>query len=209
MNILIADDHAVVREGVKRILMSLDNIEIIDESAEGFDALNKMADRFYDLVILDISMPGVNGLDILRNIHSKRIQSKVIVLSLYSQMQYAIHAINLGAYGYISKDIVYEELNYAIKKIIEGEKYLPPDIQRKITEANSNCLLIMPTDLLTKTELKMYALMVRGKSDEEIAESETISENTARNFRVKILKKIGVKNQSELILYANRNKYIN
>jgi two-component system invasion response regulator UvrY len=124
MKILIADDHAIVREGVKQIVKSLPEVTLIDEAWEGYQALEKIKAEEYDLVILDISMPGLSGLDILQNLKHRNLKTNVLILSLYPQEQYAIRAFKLGASGYLSKNSAFEELTEAIKKISAGGKYI-------------------------------------------------------------------------------------
>ena len=124
MNILIADDHAIVREGVKQIIKTLPEVNLIDEASDGNIAYTKILSKNYDLVVLDISMPGITGLDLLQRMKNKDIKTNVLILSFYPQEQYAIRAFKLGASGYLSIDSASEELSLAIRKIAAGGKYV-------------------------------------------------------------------------------------
>ena len=123
MKILIADDHSIVREGLKQYVKTLDEVKLIDEAVDGNDAWIKIKDGDYDLVILDVSMPGMSGLDVLQKIKERNLPTRVLILSVHPQEQYAFHAFKLGASGYLSKDSASEELTLAIKKIKSGGRY--------------------------------------------------------------------------------------
>ncbi len=124
MKILIADDHSIVREGLKQYVKTLNEVKLIDEAVDGNEAWTKIKDGDYDLVILDVSMPGISGLDVMQRIKEKKLPTRVLILSVYPQEQYAFHAFKLGASGYISKDSASEELTLAIKKIATGGRYI-------------------------------------------------------------------------------------
>jgi two-component system invasion response regulator UvrY len=132
MKILIADDHAIVREGLKQYVKTLDEVKLIDEVDEGNEAWTKIKDGDYDLVILDVSMPGMSGLDVLQKIKERNLPTRVLILSVHPQEQYAFHSFKLGASGYLSKDSASEELILAIKKIASGGRYIASAFAEKI-----------------------------------------------------------------------------
>ena len=208
LKILIADDHAIVREGIKQILKSMQDVDFIDEASEGYDALAKIINVGYDLVILDISMPGLSGLDILQKMREKNIKSRVLVLSLHPQEQYAMRTFKLGASGYLSKNSAYEELIKAINKIVSGGKYVSADLAEKVLfndyEKNKNS----PHDCLSEREFQVMILLAKGKSNKEIAKEIIISDKTVSSYRARILQKMSMKNNADFTLYAVRNNLI-
>src|ERR1035437_4162404 len=132
MKVLIADYHVIVRGGLKQILSGLKITSVIDETGDGHEALTKIEENNYDLVILDISMPGMSGLDILKTMKDRNETAHVLILSIYPQEQYAIRALNLGASGYLCKDSIYEEIQTAIKKIASGGRYISSSLAESI-----------------------------------------------------------------------------
>jgi len=208
MKILIADDHAIVREGLKQIVKTLPEVTLIDEASEGNEALLKIKEVGYDLVILDISMPGMSGLDILQRISSRNINTRVLMLSLHPQEQYAIRAFKLGASGYLSKDSAFEELTTAIHKIAAGGKYVSPAFAEKLifTDPEQG-----PQDLhdsLSEREFQVMIMLAKGKTVVEIAKEIFISDKTVSTYRSRIMEKMGMKKNTDLTLYASRNNLI-
>ncbi len=208
MKILIADDHAIVREGIKQILKTLEDVSIIDESSDGIDAFSKILKVGYDLVILDISMPGLTGLDILQKMRDKNIKSKVLILSLHPQEQYAVRTFKLGALGYLSKNTAFEELNLAITKIVEGGKYVSADLAEKVLFNDFEKDEKPIHEPLSEREFQAMLLFAKGKTGKEIAQEMFISDKTVSTYRVRILKKMGMKYNADLTLYAIKNNLI-
>jgi two-component system invasion response regulator UvrY len=208
MKILIADDHAIVREGVKQIVKSLPEVTLIDEAWEGYQALEKIKAEEYDLVILDISMPGLSGLDILQNLKHRNLKTNVLILSLYPQEQYAIRAFKLGASGYLSKNSAFEELTEAIKKISAGGKYISSSIAEKLLFDDPVKALQNPHEALSEREFQIMLMLARGKSVTEIAKDIFISDKTVSTYRARIMEKMGLKKNADLTLYAIKNNLI-
>jgi DNA-binding NarL/FixJ family response regulator len=205
MKILIADDHSVVREGLKQFVKTLDEVKLIDEAVDGNDAWAKIRDERYDLVILDVSMPGMSGLDVLRNIKERNLQTPVLMLSVHPQEQYAVHAFKLGASGYISKDNAFEELTLAIKKIISGGRYIGNAFAEKLIFNGYDSGNRLPHEKLSEREFQVMVLLAKGKSVMEIAKEIFISDKTVSTYRARILEKMGFKKNAELTIYAIKN----
>ncbi len=208
MKILIADDHAIVREGVKLILKTLPEVCLIDEVSDGNEALLKIKDVQYDLVILDISMPGKSGLDILQWIGQREIATQVLILSLHPQEQYAIRAFKMGAAGYLSKDSTFEELALAIRKIAAGGKYISSSFAEKMffnTPEQDGAHL---HDSLSEREFQVMIMLAKGRSVLEIAADLCISDKTVSTYRSRIMEKMGMKKNAYLTLYAIKNNLI-
>lgn len=208
MKVLVADDHTIVREGLKQIVKSLDLISQTDEAASGDEAWKMIRNGAYDLVILDISMPGMNGLEVVKKIRDNGIQSQVLVLSVYPQEQYAVRAINLGASGYITKDSAYTELALAIKKIASGGRYISSSFAEKLIFNNGDPAGGLPHEILSEREFQVMMKLARGQSVTEIANEIAISDKTVSTYRVRILEKLGLRNNAEITLYAVRNNLI-
>lgn len=208
MKILIADDHAIVREGVKLILKSLPEIKQIEEAADGNDAFTKISNTDYDLVILDISMPGMSGLDVLQRMKDRNIGTKVLIFSFYPQEQYAIRAFKLGASGYLSKDSASEELAMAIRKIVSGGKYVSAALAEKLIFQDAKLNGKLPHEQLSEREFQVMILLAKGKSVMEIAEEIFISDKTVSTYRTRIMEKMNLKKNADLTMYAIKNKLI-
>ncbi len=208
MKILIADDHAVVREGVKQIVKTLPEVTLIDEASAGNEALLKIKEVGYDLVILDISMPGMSGLDILQSISSRKINTRVLMLSLHPQEQYAIRAFKLGASGYLSKDSAFEELTTAIHKIAAGGKYVSSAFAEKLIFTESEQGAQNLHDPLSDREFQVMIMLAKGKTVLEIAKEIFISDKTVSTYRSRIMEKMGMKKNTDLTLYAIKHNLI-
>jgi len=207
MYVLVADDHSIVREGLKQIVMKMDEISNIEEAENGTEALVKIEKNKYDLVILDISMPGLSGLDVLKTMKERNEKANVLILSIHPQEQYAIRALNLGASGYLCKDSIYEELAVAIKKIASGGKYISPALAEKIA-FNKDDGNKLSHEKLSEREFQILLLLSKGKSVKEIAEELFISDKTVSTYRARILEKMEMKHNAELTRYSLINDLI-
>ena len=208
MKILIADDHSIVREGLKQYVKTLDEVKLIDEAVDGNEAWAKIKDGSYDLVILDVSMPGMSGLDVLRNIKERNLQTRVLILSVHPQEQYAIHAFKLGASGYLSKDSAFEELTLAIKKIASGGRYIASAFAEKLAFNGYDSGTRTLHEKLSEREFQVMVMLAKGKSVTEIAKEIFISDKTVSTYRARILEKMGMKKNAELTMYAIKNNLI-
>lgn len=208
MKVLIADDHLVVRKGLSELLKGIDPVTLVDEAKDGREALQKMSEREFDLVILDISMPGPSGLDVLQSIRAKNVKVQILVLSVHPQEQYALRALRLGAAGYLSKDCAYEELALAIKKISAGGRYISSDLAEKYFFGKTGSAGKAPHERLSDREFQIMCMLANGKSVTEISRDLFLSAKTISTHRARILEKMGLKKNAELMLYAIRNGLI-
>jgi two-component system invasion response regulator UvrY len=208
MKILIADDHSIVREGLKQHVKAIDEVKLIDEASEGKEAWTKIKDGGYDLVILDISMPGMSGLDVLQKIKESDLQTHVLILSIHPQEQYAVHAFKLGASGYLTKDSAFEELTIAIKKIISGGRYIASAFAEKLAFKGFDSSEKLLHEKLSEREFQVMIMLAKGKSVTEIAKEIFISGKTVSTYRTRILEKMGMKRNAELTIYAIKNNLI-
>jgi DNA-binding NarL/FixJ family response regulator len=208
MKILIADDHTIVREGIKQIVKTLPEISLIDEVADGNEAFRKISSMDYDMVILDISMPGMTGLDLLQRMKCREIKTRVLILSFYPQEQYAVRAFKLGAAGYLSKDSAFEELHLAIKKIAAGGKYVSASLAERLIFQDMEIEGKLPHEQLSEREFQVMIMLARGKSLVDIGSEIFISDKTVSTYRTRIMDKMGLKTNTELTIYALKNKLI-
>ncbi len=208
MKILIADDHSVVREGLKQYVMTLEEVKLVDEAINGNEAWTKIKYGNYDLVILDVSMPGMSGMDVLQNIKRLNLKVRVLMLSVYPQEQFAIRAFRMGASGYISKDSAFEDLILAIKKINEGGRYIASAFAEKLALDGLDSSVLKPHEKLSEREFQIMIMLAKGESVTEISNEIFISSKTVSTYRTRILEKMGLKKNAELTMYAIKNNLI-
>jgi DNA-binding NarL/FixJ family response regulator len=205
IEILLVDDHAIVREGLRRIIDDTTGITISAEASTGQDALNLIWKEKYDLVILDISMPGKNGLQTLKEIKKHDAKLPVLMLSMHAEKQYAMRAIKAGASGYLTKESASEQLVSAIRKIFDGRKYISPGVAELLVTDIYHDEDKELHEYLSDREFEIFKLIVRGDSAKIIAENLSISDKTVSTYRSRILKKMNMKNTADIIHYAIEN----
>jgi DNA-binding NarL/FixJ family response regulator len=208
IKILIADDHGIIRKGIKQILSRTSDIEVTAEASTGQEALEKIWTIHFDLVILDISLPGRNGLEILKQIRSQKPKLPVLILSMYPEEQYAVRVLRAGASGYLTKESDKNELVEAIRRIAEGKKYITPSLAEKLASelepSNDKAL----HERLSDREYHILCLIAKGKSSNEIAEELALSVKTVSTHRARVLEKMGMKSNAELTYYAVQSKLV-
>ncbi len=202
IRVLIADDHEMFREGIKRICDDIPDIIVAGEASNGHEALDRISNADFDLLILDIAMPGLNGLDTLKQLRALKPKFKVLVLSMYPEEQYAIRAIKAGASGYLTKSRASHELIQAIRKVASGGKYVSTSVAEKLV-FDMNSVITRPShETLSDREYQIFEMIVQGKRVSKIADELCISVKTVSTYRIRILEKMGMKNNAELIKYA-------
>ncbi len=206
MLILIADDHIVVRKGIKQILLEEFVDSEIYEVSNGNELLHKVRTEKFDLVISDISMPGRNGLDSLKQLKIEFPKLPVLILSMHSEEQYAVRVLRAGASGYLTKDSAAEELVNAVKQIIITGRYISPSIAIKLAENIGKDSTIEIHQSLSDREYEVLKMIGSGKTVSEIAQTLTLSVNTISTYRNRILEKMKLQNNSEVISYVIENK---
>lgn len=210
MKILIADDHAVVRKGLIGILSNSYPSAQITEANNGIDVVHQLhSDTDWDLIILDISMPGMNGIETLKQLKYEEYKTPILVFSMQAEDQYAIRVLKAGAAGYVKKDNSTEELIPAIEKILSGRKYISPSVAEILAD-------VMHTsegkeelyELLSDREMQVMQLIANGKTVSDIADMIFLSVNTVRTYRARILEKLSLHNNAEITRYAIENKLV-
>lgn len=209
VTIMIADDHSMVREGLRSLLELDGDIQVIEEAVDGEDCLEKLKTCKPDVLLLDINMPKKNGLEVLQCINQSNLKVKVLVLTVHNEVEYLIKAVDIGVDGYILKDSESAELKKAIFAITKGENYIQPDLipalNSKMIEKNSDKDKI---DSLTKREFEVLKLLAVGMYNKEIAEKLNISERTVKNHISNIFKKLEVTDRTQAAVFTIRNNLI-
>jgi len=202
LRIIIADDHPVVLKGLAEILSESFDDVIIDGTTTGYELMNNVRKNQYDLALLDISLPDINGLEVLKEINKKKPKLPVLIISMYPEEQYALRAIKAGARGYLTKRSASNELVLAVRKILSGKRYVSPAFAEKMLFEFESDAERPPHEGLSDRELQVLCMIGGGKAVNQIAEELHLSANTVRTYRTRILEKIGVKGTGELIHYA-------
>ena len=205
IKLLIADDHTVVREGLKQIVSDTSNIVVADEASNGQEVLDKVWKNDYDVVLLDISMPGRSGLDTLEELKRTKPRLPVLVLSIYPEEQYAIRVLKSGASGYLTKGSAPNELIEAIQKVSSGGKYVSAFLAEKLAFNLETDSELKPHETLSNREFQTLCLIGSGKTVKAIAEELSLSVKTISTYRERILEKMKMKTNSELTYYAIKN----
>ena len=202
LRFIMADDHPVVLKGLKEILSEGFDDVIIDGTTTGYELLRNVQNNQYDLVLLDISLPDINGLEVLKEIRKARPKLPVLMISMYLEEQYALRAMKAGAQGYVTKRSASDELVLAVRKILSGKRYISPAFAEKMLFDFESSAEKPPHERLSDRELQVLCMIGGGKAVNQIAQELHVSANTVRTYRARILEKIGVKGTSELIHYA-------
>lgn len=209
IEVMLIDDHKMVREGMKQLLEFDHKIKVISEGASGTECLKLLKQNIPDVLLLDINMPDMNGIDVVREIRKKKIKVKILMLTVHKEVEYLLHLLDIGIEGYILKDSGSEELIKAIEIVNSGEHYIQPEL---LPILNSR-LVKRDTDkdkmeLLTDREVEVLKLVAEGKFNKEIAGQLNISERTVKNHISNIFKKIDVSDRTQAAVFAIKNNMI-
>jgi two-component system, NarL family, invasion response regulator UvrY len=208
IKILIADDHAIVREGLKQIVALEKDLKVTGEAGSAADLFDQLDKQTFDIIVLDINMPGRSGLDILKDLNIRFPEIPVLILSMYSEEQYGIRAIKSGAAGYLKKVSAPEELVSAIRKILDGGKYISPALAETLAKTISIKSSKSSHENLSNREYEIMCKIAGGKSGEKIAEELSISIHTFYTYRNRIFDKMNFKSNIELTQYVIQNKLV-
>jgi len=209
IRIMIADDHSIVRQGLKQIIADTRDMVICEEACSGSETLQKGMSSKYDVLVLDVSMPDGNVLDILKKLKAFKPLIKILVLSMHPEEQYASRVLKAGASGYLTKESAPDELVKAIRKVSQGKKYISPSFAENLADKlSAGDSEKPPHETLSNREYQVMEKLACGLPVREIAEALGLSEKTVSTYRSRILQKIRVKNNAELIHYAIKNNLV-
>lgn len=202
IKILIADDHAIVREGLKQIVAETADMVVVDEATSGHEVLEKVWNNEYDVVILDISMPGRGGVDILKQLKGQKPNIPILILSMHPEEQYAVRVLKAGAAGYLTKESAPDELITAIRRVSAGRKYVSSSLAEKLAFDLERDTEKLGHEILSDREYQVMCMIASGKRVQEIAEELCLSVKTVSTYRSRVLEKMKMKNNAELMHYA-------
>jgi DNA-binding NarL/FixJ family response regulator len=215
VRVLLADDHALVRSGFEALLKDIDGVEVVAEAKDGHQALEIINEVQIDLVLMDISMPGLNGMDATSHIRKKHPEIKVIILSMHAIEEYVLQALKVGVHGYVLKDAEISELELAINSVMNGKIYLSPAVSRHVIDVYLSSVngMVQQTDSnlpnqLTFRQREVLQLIAEGKSSKEIGLILKISHKTVNAHRLRIMESLGVHDIPGLVRYALRTGLI-
>jgi two-component system, NarL family, invasion response regulator UvrY len=208
IKVIIADDHPIVRAGLKQIITEEHDISVAGEAGNGAELLSRVRRQDYDVILLDLSMPGMDGLDVLKQIKIEKPAIPVIILTIHPESQYALRILKAGASGYLTKESASDELIKAIRKVNAGGKYISPSLAEKIAFALDEDTGKLPHETLSDREYQVLCLIGSGKTVSQIADALALSVKTVSTYRTRILEKMRMENTAELMHYAVQNRLV-
>lgn len=209
IKVMLADDHALMREGIRHLLEFDGSIEVIEEASDGIECLEKLKNVEPDILLLDINMPDMNGIEVLKELKKNDNSIKVLILTVHSEIEYLIKAVDIGASGYILKDSGSLELKQAINVIMNGESYIQPSLLPALNSRLINRDVDKEKlELLTKREIEILKQVAGGMFNKEIANNLDISERTVKNHISNIFKKIDVSDRTQAAVFAIKNNIV-
>ena len=208
IRVLLADDHAVVRAGLREILSGTGDISVAGEATNGHEVLERIRAADYDVAVLDMSMPGRSGIELIKQVKSERPKLRILVLTMHSEEQYAVRALRAGASGYLTKDSAAEQLVAAIRRIAAGGAYVSAETAEQLARDAVPRTDAAPHTLLSDREFQVFRMIADGKSIGEIARQLSLSVKTVSTHKTRILEKMNLSSPAELVRYALEHKLL-
>jgi DNA-binding NarL/FixJ family response regulator len=205
IRIVLADDHAIVREGLKRIVGDVAGMEVAGEAADGTEVMQRVRDLDFDVLVLDLSMPGRSGMELIKLVKAEKPKLRILVLSMHQETQYAVRAIKSGASGYLTKESAPAQLEQAIRKIAAGGAYISAEVAEQLALGAMPGGDAPPHEALSDREFQVFRMLVTGESVTDIAQQLHLSVKTVSTHKANLMAKLGLGNQSELVRYAIKN----
>jgi two-component system invasion response regulator UvrY len=202
IRVLIADDHAIVREGLKQVLASAEGIAVTGEAANGHEVMEHLRRDCCDVLVLDMNMPGLSGIDLIKRVKAHRPDAKVLVLSMHGEDQFALRTLRAGAAGYLTKGSAPDVIASAIRRIAAGGRHISPALAETLAFELDPFRDKAPHELLSEREAQVLCMLTSGKSIADIAEQLCLSANTISTHKLRLMRKLGVANNAELLRYA-------
>jgi DNA-binding NarL/FixJ family response regulator len=208
IKLLIVDDHPVVRQGIRQILAEAKDIVVGDEALNGAIAVEKCRADRWDAILLDLSMPGSDGLEVLKQLRGEHPALPILVLSMHPEDQFALRAIRAGASGYLTKDSAPEELVTAIRRVVQGGHYLSPWLSERLAREVANGSTTSAHEQLSDREYQVMLRIASGKTTKEIADELSLSPKTVSTYRLRLSQKMGLAGEAEVTAYVFRNRLL-
>jgi two-component system, NarL family, invasion response regulator UvrY len=202
ITVLVADDHGIVRAGLKQILAGAGDLVAAGEAKDGQEVLRLVRERDWDLLLMDMSMPGRSGIDLIKQVKSEKPKLPILVLSMHQEHQYAVRAIRAGASGYLNKDSASELLVSAIRKVVRGGMFVSPTVAELLARETMRGTDAPPHTLLSDREFQVFSMIVQGKTVTDIAAELNLSVKTISTHKTHVLEKMKLSNSAELVRYA-------
>jgi len=202
IRIVIADDHTIVREGLKQLLTATGEFVVVAEAVDGHEVLAKVRNTDFDVLVLDMSMPGKSGMELIRQVKSEKPKLRIVVLTMHQENQYAVRAIKAGASGYLTKDSASAQLAHAIRKVAGGGAFISAEVAEQLAHLAQGEGETEPHRSLSDREFQVLKLLAAGTSLTAIGDELHLSVKTISTHKSRILEKLGLNNQTELIRYA-------
>jgi two-component system invasion response regulator UvrY len=208
IKVFIVDDHIIFREGLKKVIATASDMEVAGEAGDGREALRALLENRYDVVLLDLALPGMDGLDVLRSVKEKKPSLPVLVLSIFPEEQYAVRVLKEGASGYLTKESVPSDLIRAIRRAAQGGKYISDFLGERLAGTLIGKGGAQPHEMLSSREYQIFRMLGTGKSVKKIAQELSLAPTTVSSHRARILEKMQIKTNAELVRYVIEHNLI-
>jgi len=208
IRVVVADDHAIVRDGLRQLLAASGDFEVVGEASDGHQVLAAVRDLAFDVLLLDMSMPGKSGVELIRQVKSEKPKLRVLVLTMHEEHQYAIRAIRAGASGYLTKDSASRQLIEALRKVASGGAFISSEVAEQLALGAMPDATREPHEALSDREFQIFRLIAAGKSISEIGEQLSLSVKTVSTHKANILHKMNMAGTAELVRYALTHQLI-
>jgi DNA-binding NarL/FixJ family response regulator len=202
IRVVIADDHTILREGLRQLLSSAGDVQVVADAADSHEVMARVRSEDFDLLLMDMSMPGKSGIDLIKQVKSEKPKLRILVLSMHEEPQYAVRAIKAGASGYVTKDSASSQLVTAIRKVAGGGAFITAEVAEQLALGAMPDAEIPPHERLSDREFEVFQLLVAGVSVTEIAARLNLSGKTVSTHKAHLLQKLGIDNQADLVRYA-------
>lgn len=206
IRVVIADDHQILREGLRQLLEAAGDIEVVGEAGDGAETLARVRSDAFDVLVLDLSMPGRSGMDLIRQVAEERPRLRVLVLSMHEEHQYAVRAIRAGAAGYLTKETASSDLVAAIRKVAAGGAYVTPSVAEHLALDAMPGARAASHETLSDREFEVFRLLVAGETVSAIAARLCLSAKTISTHKARLMEKLGVASTADLVRYAMRHR---
>lgn len=205
IRVVIADDHTILREGLRQLLSSAGDMQVVADAADGHEVMARVRSNEFDVLLMDMSMPGKSGIDLIKQVKSEKPKLRILILSMHEEPQYAVRAIKAGASGYVTKDSATSQLVTAIRKVAGGGAFITAEVAEQVALGAMPDAEGRPHERLSDREFEVFQLLVAGVSVTEIAARLNLSGKTVSTHKARLMEKLGIDNQADLVRYAMKH----